>query len=106
MFIRWKESRDPSYHVTRCSAYLVQSVRIDGKPRQIQHYLAAYSEYDPDWLRYQTKLAQDEHERRFRFWYQAGVKLARIDSLSHDDRTRLIKKLGERVPITLFRNRS
>lgn len=101
MFVRWKRSRDPRYHVTRYRAYLARSVRIDGKPRQEQHYLAGYSEYDADWLPYQSKLAKNESKRRALFWQQVRTALFSMN-LTSDERLKIAEKLAERVVPTRF----
>lgn len=101
MFVRWKEKpRDPRWgydanhkwrrgarHETKLLvAYLVESKRIDGKPRQKTHYLASIKERNAD------KVLPQE-----RFWKDALAKIESI-SLSPEQRQSIETALLNRVP--------
>jgi hypothetical protein len=92
MFIRWQNSKTVSRQkqndkVNRCRAILVESARIDGKPRQ-QH-VAFLASYRPDWL----------PAARFRFWREASERLDRLGNrISLEDRHKIEAALVARVP--------
>jgi hypothetical protein len=106
MFIRWKQKQtesgryaEPKYLTTRHAAYLVRSVRIDGKPRQEQHYIAAYTEYGSERLRWQWK--RHEWERNRRFWAGACARLYLTRyKFTRDEWTKIVGELDKRVPVT------
>ncbi|SRR6266550_4885353 len=101
MYIRWKtKPREPEYElkpgakwstktkpVTLYIAYLVESKRIDGKPRQKTTYLACI---------------QDKHIespwRRRDFWLSVQKRIAPINPTA--EQIAMVKaKLQERIPI-------
>jgi len=93
MFIRWKQSRPTGYDVTRYTAYLVLSIRIEGKPRQKQYYIAAYSVYDIESLRYQRKSARDVQGRINLFLQHASKRLQEAN-LTPDEHSIFAEKLN------------
>lgn len=100
MFIRWKkQARAPQWElrpgakwrtktrpVTLFVAYLVQAVRVEGKPRQKQQYLASIRD---DYIA--------RASARLRFW-RAVQKHFQGLNLSEEQQKVLKAKLLERVP--------
>jgi hypothetical protein len=94
MFVRWQNYRSvaswrPDKPIKRIKAVLVESVRVDGKPRQ--KYIAFLSSYNPD----------RSGSGRFRFWREARACLDRLDNrITPDDRIKIEAELARRVPRT------
>jgi hypothetical protein len=104
MFIRWQTYRSVAYWHTvpafiagrdppikRVRAVLVESVRVDGKPR-LRH-IAFIASYDPDpnprWA----------NSRRGRFWLTARERLDKLaNRITLEQRARIEATLAERVP--------
>jgi hypothetical protein len=93
MFVRWQNSKTVSRQkqagkINRCRAILVESVRIDGKPRQ--RYVAfPVASFKPDRL----------ESARFGFWREAGERLDRLGNrISLEDRHKIEAALVARVP--------
>jgi hypothetical protein len=95
MFIRWLayqpnaswswRSEDKRIRLT---AILVESVRVDGKPRQ-RHIASLASIRERE---------MDDVNRRCQFWEEVTRKLDRLDNrVSADDRCRIEAVLAERV---------
>lgn len=105
MFFRWKKRKQPpteyrgrraqsalqlptsesTYH----SALMVESVRVDGKPKQrTVKYLGSIGE-----LQIQSPLASD----RSLFWAQVGQHLTELD-LPEDQRREIEAKIEAKVP--------
>ena len=99
MFIRWQTyksvaSRPPSRWGSRYNkpqrirAVLVESVRVDGKPR-LRH-IAFIASYDPKPYR--------EHSMRGRFWLTARERLDHLaNRVTPEQRARIEATLAERV---------
>jgi hypothetical protein len=98
MFVRWqlyrsqaltRHHRKRNDERARLKAVLVESVRVDGKPRQ-KH------------IAFLGSTSIDGGDRR-RFWYEVTTSLDRLDNrVSPQDRKRIVaaitKRLGERPP--------
>lgn len=94
MFVRWQKYRSVArWHrgeppITRVKAILVESVLIDGKPRQ--RHIAFISSYEPEGL-----------GDRFRFWREARRCLDRLaNRITPEDRIKIEAALARRVPPT------
>lgn len=92
MFVRWQEYKSiakwrPDRPVKRIKAILVESARVDGKPRQ--RHVAFISSYEPDL------------SDRFRFWRESRERLDRLGKrITPEDRTKIEAALAQRVPPT------
>jgi hypothetical protein len=92
MFIRWQEYKSiarwhPDRPIKRVKAILVESVRVDGKPRH--KHIAFVSSYQPD-------LGD-----RFRFWREARECLDHLGGrITPECRTKIETALAKRVPPT------
>jgi len=94
MFVRWQKYRSvASWHwrdppIKRVKAVLVESVRVNGKPR-LKH-IAFISSYEPEGL-----------GDRFQFWREARQRLDRLGNrITPEDRIKIEAALAERVPTT------
>jgi hypothetical protein len=97
MFIRWQKYRSVAlWHrgkppIKRVKAILVESVRIDGKPRQ--KHVAFIASYQDGRL--------DQISTRSTFWRDARQRLDRISNqTTPSDRSRVEAALAQRVPPT------
>ena len=95
MFIRWQKYRSVAlWHrgeppIKRIKAVLVETVRIDGKPRQKR--VAFIASYEAGTL--------DQISTRSTFWRQARQRLNQINSqITPHDRSKVEAALARRVP--------
>ena len=92
MFIKWRheETREGT---TRWYAYLAESKRINGKPRQkVITYLAAIEQdRDGEWIHADT------------FWFNVTRSLCVATDVAPSDCSWAMDKVGERVPLPTYR---
>ena len=100
MFIRWQKYRSVAlWHrgkppITRVKAILVETVRIDGKPRQ--KHVAFIASYEANKL--------DQISTRSTFWRDARQRLDQIgNQTTPADRSKVEAALAQRVPPTTGR---
>jgi hypothetical protein len=102
MFIRWQNYRSvANWHrrdrpVKRCSAVLVESVRVNGKPR-LKH-IAFIASYEPeaDWQRESLRIII-----RRAFWANARDRLDRLaNRITPEDRIKIEAALALHVQPT------
>lgn len=90
MYIRWKDKpRSPTWRhesATLHVAYLVQSKRIEGKPRQRTQYLACIQDWQIEMI-----------SHRANFWQKALTSL-QCAQISSEQRQVLEANLAKRVP--------
>jgi len=106
MFVRWQNSetvakRKQPGKVNRCRAILVESVRVDGKPKQ--QYIAFLASFEPDVVAIKRDMPEWRQRRQFgaqcRFWRQLNKRLNRLGNrISLDDRHKIEAALAIRVP--------
>ena len=100
MFIRWQKYRSVAlWHrgkppIKRVKAILVETVRIDGKPRQ--KHVAFIASYEANKL--------DQISTRSTFWRHARQRLDQIgNQITPADRSKIEAALAQRVPPTTGR---
>ena len=97
MFVRWQQYRsqklDPYWRKksderARLKAILVESIRVDGKPRQ--KHVAFLASISIDQL--------PANGGASRFWYDVTTRLDRLSNrVSHEDRQRIVASIAEKV---------
>jgi hypothetical protein len=103
MYVRWQTYRSRNDRRARLKAVLVESVRVDGKPRQ-RHiaFLGSFELDDP------RMIAGDSDNARFwrrmsangkaRFWRDVTARLDQLGNrVGPEDRARLLASIAERV---------
>ncbi|MET4244615.1 hypothetical protein [Bradyrhizobium sp. RT10b] len=115
MFIRWQTYRSVAHWhwredeppIKRCKAVLVESHRVNGKPR-LQH-VAFIGSYEPLW--FDRRLDPSYRDQKFAeqmsllersgFWRRARERLDRLGNrITPDDRRKIEVALALRVPPT------
>lgn len=105
MFVRWKNRACKDWgawhgRVDRTfSAYLVKSVRVNGKPRQkVVAFLASVREFalDCPWTSGEEKARRNRTARAL-FWEQVEARLTHV-VLTEKDRQHLVASLTQVVP--------
>lgn len=91
MFIKWRHEETKTGTI-RWHAYLAESKRINGKPRQkIITFLASIDKDESGkWLHADT------------FWFNATRSLCIASEIDPYDCSWLLKKVGERVPLPTY----
>lgn len=93
MFIKWRHE-GPYKGVTRWYAYLAESKRVDGKPRQkVIAYLASIEQRarDSEWIRVDT------------FWYEVTRSLC-LTGVGPGEYSQTMHAVGKRVPLPTYQS--